>query len=92
MNEPQNMSNYSVQILNDVWALQYELNDPDLTVLDVLSEYIERNGLCPDTLGEILAKNKMFVKILENDLVKNRVFRPDKPVISFDEWEIEEEN
>jgi hypothetical protein len=87
MKKPRISGNDSNRILNDIWAWKEEVNDPNLTILDIISEYIEKNNLCPDTVGELLAQNKNFVKILENDLIKSRIFKSEKEITTFNEWE-----
>jgi hypothetical protein len=82
-----NPSNDSTSLLNDIWRLKEELNDPNLSMLDIITEYIERHNLDPDDIGEILAQNKNFVKILENELIKAKVFKSKKEINSFDCWE-----
>lgn len=80
-------SNDSTTLLNDIWRLKEELNDPNLTMLDIITEYVERYNLDPDETGEILAQNKNFVKMLENELIRANVFKTEKEINSFDCWE-----
>ena len=80
-------SNDSTTLLNDIWRLKEELNDPNLTMLDIITEYIDKNNLDPDETGEILAQNKNFVKMLENELIRANVFKTEKEINSFDCWE-----
>jgi hypothetical protein len=87
MKKPKISGNDSNKILNDIWEWKEKINDPNLTILDIIVEYIEKNNLCADTVGELLAQNKNFVKILENDLIKNKIFKAEKEISSFNEWE-----
>jgi len=87
MKKTKNTSNDCNNLFNDIWSLKESLRDPELSLLDVILEYIELHNLDPDEVGEMIASNKNFVKILENELIQSHVFKTDKKQKSFDEWE-----
>lgn len=76
----------SVEILNDIWAWKETIDCEGLSMLDIIAEYVERNELDPVEVGEMLASNKNFVKILENDLIDRKVFQVEEEPNSLDEW------
>ena len=87
MKRNKSSSNDSTILLNDIWNWKKKINDPNLTMLEVITEYIEMKNLDPDDVGELLAQNKNFVKILENELINSKVIKSDKEPTTFTEWE-----
>lgn len=76
----------SNELLNEIWDWKSTLNDPNISIMDLLTEYIEKFNLDPQEIGETLGKNKNFKQILENELIRDKVIQADLPDDGLNDW------
>ena len=74
----------STALLNDIWEWKETHIDTEMTYAEIIVEYTEFHEYDIEDIGEVLATNKNFKKIMENELKKLHVLPSDDT--DFSEW------